>query len=401
MELRAGYKKTEVGAIPDDWNLVKLENLCTKIGDGIHTTPQYSIGGEYFFVNGNNLNGGKIIISDDTKKVSKEEYLIHKRELNGSTVLLSINGTIGNIAFYNGENIVLGKSAAYLNFNDKIDKRLVYQLVQTEFVKQYFTNELTGSTIKNLGLGSIRDTPIPLPPYKEEQTAIANALSDADAFIDSLKKLIAKKRNIKQGAMQNLLQPKAGWEVKKLGEVAEVVGGGTPSSFISSYWNGNINWFTPTEIGGSKYAFESIRKITKEGFANCSGKMLPIGTILLTSRAGIGDLSILMREGCTNQGFQSLIAKADSYNEYLYYLMQTLKGVLIQNASGSTFLEISPNKLKQIEISIPKKDEQIRIATILSDIDAEINALETKLEKYRNLKTGMMQSLLTGKIRLI
>src|SRR5690606_9977816 len=127
------------------------------------------------------------------------------------------------------------------------------------------------------------------------------------ALICSLEKLIAKKRMIKQGAMQKLLRPKEGWEVKKLGEVAEIVGGGTPSSFISTYWNGTINWLTPTEIGESKYTYESVRKITNDGLINCSARMLPIGTILLTTRAGIGDLSILMCEGCTNQGFQSLI----------------------------------------------------------------------------------------------
>ena len=127
--------------------------------------------------------------------------------------------------------------------------------------------------------------------------------------------------------------------------------------------------------------------------------MLPIGAILLTTRAGIGDLSILMSEGCTNQGFQSLIAKEDCNNEYLYYLMHTLKGILVQNASGSTFLEISPNKIRQIEVSMPNYKEQIRIASILSDLDVEITTLKRKLEKYSHLKQGLMQNLLTGKIR--
>jgi type I restriction enzyme S subunit len=242
---------------------------------------------------------------------------------------------------------------------------------------------------------------IPLPPSISEQTAIATAISDANALINSLEKLIAKKRNIKQGAMQKLLQPKDGWEFKKLGEIAEIIGGGTPSTFIPDYWNGSINWFTPTEIGKSKYTFESLRKITNEGLSNCSGKILPIGTVLLTSRAGIGDVSILMCEGCTNQGFQSLVAKDGYSNEYIYYLMITLKSILLQNASGSTFLEISPKKIKQIEIFIPSKEEQIQIAKILSDMDSEIVALETKLEKYKNIKLGMMQTLLTGTIRLV
>lgn len=151
--------------------------------------------------------------------------------------------------------------------------------------------------------------------------------------------------------------------MKKLGEIVDIVGGGTPSTFVSEYWNGTINWFTPTEIGLNKYTYESQRKLTKEGLSNCSARILPIGTILLTSRAGIGDLSILKSEGFTNQGFQSLISKEGYSNEYIYYLMLTLKNVLLKNASGSTFLEISPNKIKQIEVAIPDYDEQTRIAT--------------------------------------
>ena len=105
--------------------------------------------------------------------------------------------------------------------------------------------------------------------------------------------------------------------VKKLGDIAEIIGGGTPSTFISQYWNGTINWFTPTEIGTEKYTSESIRKITKEGLSSCSARILPVGAILLTTRAGIGDASILTFEGCTNQGFQSLVAKQGYSHEYL------------------------------------------------------------------------------------
>ena len=242
---------------------------------------------------------------------------------------------------------------------------------------------------------------IPLPPTKAEQSAIATALNDADKLITALEKLIAKKRNIKQGAMQELLKPKEGWETKGLGEVADVVGGGTPSTFKSSYWNGRINWFTPTEIGNNKYSFQSMRKINKEGLNNCSAKLLPAGTILLTSRASIGDVSILMNEACTNQGFQSLIVRNGYHNEFFYYLIVVLKPLLIQNSSGSTFLEISPNKLKSIDVCFPDYETQVHIAKILSDMDSEIEALEKKLDKYKMIKQGMMQNLLMGKIRLI
>lgn len=187
------------------------------------------------------------------------------------------------------------------------------------------------------------------------------------------------------------------WEVKTLGEVSEVIGGGTPSTFISKYWNGNINWFTPTEVGYSKYLLESERKITELGFKYVTSKLLPIGAILLTTRAGIGDVGILTQPACTNQGFQSLVSKSNCFNEFLYYLIQTKKNILLQNASGSTFLEISPNKIKKLQIPIPPLPEQQAIAQALSDTDALITNLQNLIAKKRLIKQGAMQELLTPK----
>ena len=185
------------------------------------------------------------------------------------------------------------------------------------------------------------------------------------------------------------------WTTHSIGEVANVIGGGTPSTAISNYWNGDIEWFTPTEITGSKYSAESRRKITNEGFNNCSAQLLPKGAILMTTRASIGDLSILLNEACTNQGFQSLVTKADFDNEYLYYLMQTKESELLKNASGSTFLEISPNKVRAIQLALPPTlQEQKAIATALSDVDALISQLEALITKKKAIKQGAMQELL-------
>jgi type I restriction enzyme S subunit len=191
------------------------------------------------------------------------------------------------------------------------------------------------------------------------------------------------------------------WDVKELGDIAYVIGGGTPSTFNVDYWNGDINWFTPTEIGLKKYSYESIRKITKKGLENSSARLLPVGSILLTSRAGIGDVSILMKEACTNQGFQSLVAKEGINSEFLYYIVSTLKQLLLKNASGSTFLEISPRKVKAILVAFPPTlIEQTAIATALSDTDVLIEGLEKLIAKKQNIKQGTMQELLSGKKRL-
>jgi len=191
------------------------------------------------------------------------------------------------------------------------------------------------------------------------------------------------------------------WDVKKIDEIADVFGGGTPSTSINSFWNGNIEWFTPTEIGTEKYVYSSKRKITEEGLSNSSAKLLNEGTVLLTSRAGIGDLAILKTKSCTNQGFQSLAPKHDTDSEFLYYLMLTKKNQLLEKASGSTFLEISPGNVKSVLIQYPKNPkEQTAIAAVLSDTDALIENLEKLISKKKAIKQGAMQQLLTGKKRL-
>lgn len=136
------------------------------------------------------------------------------------------------------------------------------------------------------------------------------------------------------------------WDVKRLFQLADVIGGGTPSTSVSDYWNGKIDWYTPTEIGSLKYSTTSVRKITQSGLNNSSAKLLPSGTVLMTSRASIGDLMILKNPATTNQGFQSLVPNSNCSNEYLYYQMSIRKNELLRNSSGSTFLEISPNKVK-------------------------------------------------------
>ncbi|MEA5403244.1 restriction endonuclease subunit S [Arcicella sp. DC2W] len=400
------YKQTEIGIIPEDWeigNMLTNSTLKARIGWQGLTTSEYLKIGNFYLVTGTDFFDGKI--KWETCHFVEEIRYTQDRniQLRDNDILVTKDGTIGKVAFVDkltlpatlnsGVFVIRPKNNAYL-------PHFLFYILKSFYFDNFLNQLVAGSTIQHLYQKDFVTFNFVIPPLAE-QTAIATALSDADALIGSLETLIAKKRNIKQGAMQQLLQPKESWEVKTLGEIANVVGGGTPSTFVSSYWNGTINWFTPTEIGDKKYIYESLRKITKEGFINCSGKMLPKGTVLLTARASIGDIGILMNEACTNQGFQSLIAKDGYNNEFIYYLLTTLKNVLLQNASGSTFLEISPNKIKQIEVSVPNINEQIYIAKILGDMDSQIQSLETKLEKYRNIKQGMMQNLLTGKIRLI
>ncbi|WP_194147102.1 restriction endonuclease subunit S [Helicobacter pylori] len=199
--------------------------------------------------------------------------------------------------------------------------------------------------------------------------------------------------------MDALMLP-SNWQRVRLGDIAEIIGGGTPSTQVTSFWNGSINWFTPTEIGITKYVHKSQRTITPLGLKKSSAKLLPIGTILLTSRASIGDCAILKVVATTNQGFQSLIPLEKINNEFLYYLMLTLKNKLLKLASGSTFLEVSPNKIKNLLIPLPPLNEQIAIANILSGLDHYLYTLDSLILKKESVKKALSFELLSQRKRL-
>ena len=246
-------------------------------------------------------------------------------------------------------------------------------------------------------------------PQPSEQRAIAALLSDVDELIGSQEALIAKKRAIKQAAMQELLTEKTRlpgfggqWHMVVLADIADIRNGGTPRTAVPSYWGGRIPWCVPTDITASrgKYLVTTTRSITSEGLASCGASLLPVGSLLLCSRATIGEIKIASMPVATNQGFKSIVCAESVDNEFLYYRLVTLKERMIDLATGSTFLEISKHDLAGICIDLPPLLEQRAIAAVLSDMDAEITALEQRLDKTRAIKQGMMQQLLTGSVRL-
>ena len=186
------------------------------------------------------------------------------------------------------------------------------------------------------------------------------------------------------------------WNSKSLIDLANVIGGGTPDTTVKSYWDGEIQWFTPSEIGKSKYVDLSIRTITEEGLNNSSAKLLPSGTILLSTRATIGECSLSLRKCATNQGFQSLVSKKCN-TDFLYYLIQTKKKDLIRKSCGSTFLEISANEVRKIQVSVPTEVEQQRIAELLSLIDERIATQNKIIEDLKKLKSAISKQAFAQK----
>lgn len=183
------------------------------------------------------------------------------------------------------------------------------------------------------------------------------------------------------------------WQSKKLKNVADVIGGGTPNTANNEYWNGNINWFVPSEVINKKYVNTSQRKITNKGLKNSSAKLLPINTILFTSRATIGSMAILKQVATTNQGFQSLVINRDNDVNYIYAMQNIIAKQAKQKAAGSTFLEISNKSVKSINVQVPSLPEQQKIGTFFSKLDDLITKQTQKVALLKQLKRGYLQKL--------
>ena len=184
------------------------------------------------------------------------------------------------------------------------------------------------------------------------------------------------------------------WEQYKLGEIASIIGGGTPSTSISEYWGGDIDWYSPAEIGKKIYMSESRKKITELGLKKSSAKVLPVGTVLFTSRAGIGNTAILEKEGSTNQGFQSIVPhinKLDSY--FIFSNTHELKRYGEITGAGSTFVEVSGKQMKQMLILLPKFEEQQKIGLFFKQLDDTITLQQSKLDKLKSIKQGLLQKI--------
>ena len=395
-----GYKRTDVGVIPEDWETHPLRNDISLLS-GHHVLAHnynYRGNGIPYLTGPDDFPEGQI---QQTKFTTKPTTLCRARD-----ILVTVKGSgSGTLVVANTEYCISRQLMAIraATWNSKF---LLYSLLQNASrIKAAVTGLIPG-----LSRSDILDQVIPLPKNLSEQRAIAAALSDVDGLLGALAALIAKKRAIKQAAMQQLLTGKTRlpgfsgeWNNTTLNEVAEIKNGATPSTRIAALWNGTIPWCTPTDITGTagKYLSKTERYITEAGLTSCAASLLPSGALLLCSRATIGALKIATTKICTNQGFKSLVCRQSISNEFLYYLVLTLKPQIIERAIGSTFLEIGKRDLASIAVTMPREGEQTAIAAVLSDMDAEITALEHRRNKTNQIKQGMMQQLLTGRVRLV
>ena len=276
-----------------------------------------------------------------------------------------------------------------LKSKKSLNPEFLYQLLQfdpiaPEMYKRHFS-KLKGKKIL-------------YPKDKAEQEMIAQVLGDMDDLISAKCELLDKKRAIKQASAQQLLTPKPHWHTATLGNVGEIITGSTPSTTNEKFWNGDIAWITPTDIGDKKDIFTGERSITQDGLK--ATRELPENSLLVTCIASIGKNAVLKVKGSCNQQINALIPNKNFNVDFLYYLLEFEKERLKNLAGITATLIISKALFSKFEISYPNFTEQTKIAQILSDIDDEISALQDEIEKLKMIKQGAMDELLSGKIRL-
>ena len=214
-------KKVNDGELPKGWKIKELKEITSVLGDGLHGTPKYSANGDYYFINGNNLNNGKIEIKGNTKRVSFEEYNKYKKPLNENTIFVSINGSLGYTAFYNNENVILGKSACYFNVLETINKFYIRYFLTSSRFTSYANKNATGSTIKNVGLKTMRELQIPIPPTPAEQQLIVDELESKLTVCDKIEETISQSLQQAETLRQSIL--KKAFEGKLVNNIIEKV----------------------------------------------------------------------------------------------------------------------------------------------------------------------------------
>lgn len=385
MDVKPGYKQTEVGVIPEDWEVRSIAQTAP-LQRGTDLPVSELKPGPYPVVYSNGV------------------MAYHEKAIvRGPGVVTGRSGTLGKVHYIESDYWPHNTSLWVTQFKGN-DERFIYYLYS------YIGFEIfsSGTGVPTLNRNDAHNFLLAFPPCKTEQTAIAEALSDADALIESLEQLIAKKRQIKQGAMQELLTGKrrlpgfeGEWEETSINDITtRIVGGGTPSRSVGKYWNGNVPWMTVKDITFHD-GHHTLEYITEEGLRNSASNLIPKHTLITATRMAIGKAVLFEIDVTINQDMKAIFHKDDINKYFFYFWFQFNEKKIAELGNGSTVMGLSLIDLRTISFLKPSLAEQAAIAAILSDMDAEIAALEDKLAKAREIKQGMMQELLTGRIRLI
>ncbi|WP_294278970.1 restriction endonuclease subunit S [uncultured Chryseobacterium sp.] len=405
-------KQTEIGLLPEDWNVVNL-NEVSKISSSkrIFESDYVPYGIPFY-------RGKEISLLMQNKTIDEPFYISEAKYFSLANkygypkygdLLITAVGTLGNIYCIGNDEKFYFKDGNLIWINNVIQNSKFLKIA-LDYNKQQILDNAIGSSQKALTINSLSITKIPLPPLSE-QKAIAEALSDADAWIESLEQLIAKKRLIKQGAMQELLTPKEDWEVKNIKEITNNIidyRGVTPKKLGMEWGNGNIVALSAGNVKKGYIDFNSecyfgSEELYKRWMRNGNPKK---NDIVFTLEAPLGNVALLPNNDKYILSQRTILLQlSEKFNPNFIFqilLSNKFQNYILESATGSTAQGIKRQVFEKLLVTVPKSlTEQTRIATILSDMDAELEALEGQLRKARKVKQGMMQGLLTGRVRLV
>jgi type I restriction enzyme S subunit len=402
------YKQTEAGLIPSDWCLVKFKDISFMKGrigwQGLNQTEFTNNSEEPFLITGMNFKNGEIRWNE-VYHVSNERYEVAKEiQLKINDVLMTKDGTIGKLLFVNDipypyKATLNSHLLVFRPLKNSYNPKYLYYNLASPYFDKHIELTKSGTTFFGVSQTSVGEYNIVLPPI-EEQTAIAVALSDADNWINSLDQIIIKKRLIKQGTMQELLKPKKGWEVKKLGELITYRNGKSFENDIVE--NGDYNLITLNSIDiKGKLKSDHWKVKTFDNSLEKGDLIIVLSDVAHGNFLGLTDIIPENNKYVLNQRMGALKDLKGITSEFLSFYLNNNQAYFKMSGKGSSQQNLGKDDILNFEIALPKKEEQIYIADILSDMDAEITKLEVKLEKAKQLKLGMMQELLTGRIRLV
>ena len=419
--MRAGYKQTEAGAIPLDWNMTATADLVEPTAPICYGVVQV----------GQDTNGGVPIVAIKyVKEITSAplhrtsvalEQPYSRSRVKGGDVLISVKGTIGRVGIV-PEGFVgnISRELARLRPSKSYSGEYIGHQFGTGATQARISRAVVGTTRLEFSIATLRDFQLPIPKSITEQHSIANALSDADALIESLEQLLTKKRHLKQGAMQELLSGRTRlpsfhgvWEVVSLGDILVLVADYTANGSFEAL-RLNVTYFQDDNYAAlvrttdlERRPFHPERFTDKRGYDFLKKTSLFGGEVVIANVGSVGKayrVPTFDKPMTLAPNTYLLRFNQDRIDEdYISQWMQSSDFVfkIMEKVGSTTLLAINKDNLRSIVVNCPPLLEQTAIATTLSDMDAEITALEAKLAKTRHLKQGMMQVLLTGQIRLV
>ena len=338
-------------------------------------------------------NEGKII--EDTKEYISDSAAEKINKVSKGSLLMSFKLSIGRMAFA-GDDLYTNEAIIAIPESNKFILRFIYYyLLQYNWLSLTEGNEkVKGATLNKTSIGNIQ---LPVLSLTEQQS-IVDYLDSAFAKIDTMKtnaeKALNEAKALFQASLKEMLEPKEGWEEKKIKDIGSVIGGTTPNTNVAEFWDGTLCWISPAELDGSHYLYDSKKKITEAAVKAKSLKLLPEGTVILSSRAPIGKVVINKVPTYCNQGFKCVVCGKEIYNEFLYWWFWGNTQYLNSLGTGATFKEISKKVVEEILIPVPSLSEQQSIATTLDSLKSKVDHLQENYDKISQECDALKQAIL-------